>query len=140
MALFRRMLRSEQLHALNVLRAVCDQAADTPHDLALAALMHDVGKIRYAMAIWQKSLPVLVRAVSPGLYRRWSEASPEDYWKRPFVVNYQHPAWSADLLRETGASERAVWLVEHHADDLAGWADHPYVGLLERLKRADDLN
>ena len=51
--------------ACNVLRAVLAQGAHTPPDLAVAALLHDVGKTRYPLALWQKTLAVLVRTFAP---------------------------------------------------------------------------
>lgn len=140
MALFKAMLRVEQQHSLNVLRAVLRQQADTPHDLAVAALLHDAGKARYPLAVWQKTLTVLVRALLPGQYGRLSRGDPRHPIARPFVVSACHAAWGAELLAATGASETAVWLVRQHADPLAAWADHPCVGLLARLKAADDAN
>lgn len=140
LALFRQMSRSEQLHSLNVLRSVWAQATETPHDLSVASLMHDVGKSRYRMSLFQKALVVLVRKGLPRLYRRWSRAGTLDDWRAPFVVSRYHPQWSAELLASVGASERAVWLVAHHQEPLALWRGHPYSALLERLQMADDMN
>ena len=140
LALFKRMKHSEQLHSLNVLRDVLAQADNTPDDLAAAALLHDCGKIRYPLAIWQKTLAVLMRAGSVSLYRRMSKGNPHNPFKRACVVAEQHPAWSGELVIETGASERAIWLITHHADSLAQWTSHPHSKLLKRLKDADDAN
>jgi HD domain len=139
LALFRRMKRSEQLHSLCVLYDVLAQGS-TPHDLAVAALLHDVGKSRYPLHIWQKSLVVLVRAALPALFRRWTQGSPDHPLQRPFVVSLNHPAWSADLIAGAGASEAAVWLVRHHADHTTQWANHPQAEGLRRLQQADDAN
>jgi len=139
MSLFQRMNRSERLHSLNVLRDVL-KSGQTPHDLAVAALLHDVGKIRYPLAIWQKTLAVLVRAFSPEVFQEWSQKNPDNLLYRAFVVSEQHPIWSSALVRETGASERTIWLIEHHADEAAVWQDHPHHTLLVRLKAADDNN
>lgn len=140
LALFRRTQRSEQLHGLNVLRAVLTQRDSTPHDLAVAALLHDVGKSRYPLAVWEKSLPVIVRKLLPGVYARCSAASPARIWCRPFVVVKHHPEWSAELVVQTGVSERVRWLIAHHADPLDDWHGHPDMALLARLKQADDAN
>jgi hypothetical protein len=138
LALFQRMRRSEQLHSLNVLRSI--GVGDVPPDLAVAALLHDVGKTCYPLTVWQKSLAVGLRAVIPPLFHRWSQGQPQSRWRRPFVVAAQHPAWSAQLAGAIGTSEAALWLIAHHADPLSAWAGHPLVDLLARLKHADDLN
>lgn len=140
MALFGRLKRSEQLHSLNVLRGVLAQGS-APHELCVAALLHDVGKTRYPLAVWQKSFAVLLRAFVPALFKRWSAAgSPANPLQRPCVVSVQHPAWSAEMVAQIGASETALWLIAHHADPAARWAQHPAVHLLRRLQQADDAN
>lgn len=136
---FRQMRRSEQLHSLNVLRSVLAQGS-TPADLAVAALLHDAGKSRYPFSVLDKTVVVLVRAFYRPLFDRWSQGDPRRFWQRPFVISHQHPAWSADLIAAAGATDRAVWLVRHHADSLEKWADHPNLYLLKRLKLADDAN
>jgi hypothetical protein len=141
LTLFRRMRRSEQLHSLRVLRSVMAQN-DSPPELALtvAALLHVVGKIRYPLAIWQKTTAVLVRAFAPAIFRRLSAGDPRRLWIRPFAVYVHHPAWSAELLAQNGASPAAIWLVAHHQDTAENWRDHELYPLLKRLQRADDAN
>lgn len=139
-ALFQRLNRGEQLHSLRVLRDVLAQEPETPHDLALAALLHDTGKTRYPMAVWQKTVAVLTRKFAPAWYNRWSACDPAAPLPRGCVVAEAHPAWSAELVAATGASERALWLIRHHADPVEQWRDHPHCYLLQRLKQADDAN
>lgn len=137
--LFRTMRRSEQLHSLNVLRALMAQGS-VPADLATAALLHDAGKSRYPFPVWQKTMVVLVRAFAPGLFQRLSSGSETNWFQRPFVLSEHHPVWSAEVVSAAGCSERAVWLIAHHADSLAQWANHPHAELLQRLRAADDAN
>ena len=139
MTCFEQMRRSEQLHSLNVLRGTLVQGS-TPPDLAIAALLHDVGKSRYPFPTWQKTLVVLIKTFTPRLFQRLSQGSEKNFWQRPFVLSKHHPAWSAQIVAAAGAPECAVWLVAHHADSLSRWADHSYLHLLERLKQADDTN
>lgn len=139
MLLFGRMRRSEQLHGLNVLRTVLAQG-QTPRDLAVAALLHDGGKLLYTVRVWQKTIAVVVETLAPHLFERLSRGDPARFWLRPFAVKAQHPAWSADMLTSAGASEAAIWLAAHHQEDALQWATHPYSDLLLRLQRADDAN
>jgi hypothetical protein len=140
LTLFKQMKRGEQLHSLHVLRAVLAQEATTPPALATAALLHDNGKTRYPVRIWGKMIAVLVRKFAPSLFEKLTHGDPRKWWIRPFVVYAQHPAWSGELLVEHGASQDAVWLATHHADDASLWRDHALYPLLVRLQRADDTN
>jgi hypothetical protein len=142
MALFRQMRRTDQLHSLNVLRDVLagNPPSESIGDLATAALLHDAGKSRYPLAVWQKTFSVLLRGLLPQVYDRWSrQGSPRNPFQRGCLVSEQHPAWSAAMAAEAGTSERALWLIENHAaKDIA--PAHPYSNLLKRLQQADDAN
>lgn len=145
LALFRRMPHIEQVHALNVLRTILaapppDGDARALDDLAAAALLHDVGKSRHPVRIWQKTLPVLVNRAAPTLYRELADRDPRHWLWRAFAVKRHHPAWGAEMVRMTHAPERVVWLIEHHQDDAAQWNDHPYAPLLRALQAADNAN
>jgi hypothetical protein len=139
LSLFSQMRHSEQLHSLNVLRDVL-AAGTTPSDLAIAALLHDVGKSRYPLRTWQKTFAVLVRRLAPNLFERWSKGNPQNVWIRPFVVYVDHPRWSAEMIAAAGASETAIWLVTHHQQRASQWDDHPLASLLHQLQQADDAN
>jgi hypothetical protein len=112
--LFRRMHRSEQTHALNVLNLLKTAGQNDP-DLLSAALLHDIGKVLFPLSIFDRVLIVLGKAFFPSLTRRWSEGTPEKH-HRPFVVAARHPEWGADLAGQAGASPRTVELIRHHQD------------------------
>jgi hypothetical protein len=137
--LFRQMRHSEQLHSLNVLRDVLTTGM-TPPDLAVAALLHDVGKSRYPLRTWQKTVAVVVRNVAPQLFEQWSKGNPANQWMRPFVVYLEHPRWSAEMIAAAGASDNAIWLVKHHQEPRSLWSSHGLASLLQRLQQADDVN
>jgi hypothetical protein len=139
-ALFSRMTHAEQLHSVNVLRAVLAQSPETPPDLATAALLHDVGKSRYPLNVAERTLAVVITRFFPHQEARLSQKERFDRLHAPFVVRRHHPRWGADMLRMTGGTPRAVWLVEHHADDPRQWQHHPDAALLARLQRADNAN
>jgi hypothetical protein len=139
LALFRQMRRSEQIHSLHVLRGVLAGGV-IPPALAIAALLHDCGKIRYPTNTLQKTYGVLIRTLWPGWARRLRECDPANRLVRPLVVAYKHPVWSADLLRAADAPADAVWLAEHHQEPAERHANHPLIGLLRRLQAADEAN
>lgn len=138
-ALFRKMRRSEQMHSLAVLQAL-ESEGDVPYALAVAALLHDVGKSRYPMNIIQRTLPVLVKAVSASALQSLSQRDPQNFITRGFAVYVHHPSWGAEMLRETDAPADGIWLVEHHADKPDDWREHNLYHLLKRLQVADDTN
>jgi len=135
---FQKMSRADQLHSLNVLRTVRSQREPLPRSLAVAALMHDVGKCRYHLALWQKTMAVLVKRVIPPLADRLGREENLSIWRAPFVVRSHHAKWSAEILRACCADEAAVWLVERHQADILALCDHPQAALLQCLQRADE--
>jgi hypothetical protein len=126
--LFQRMHVSEQAHSLRVLREVRNQGGLNT-DLQTAALLHDVGKIRAPLRLWERVLVVVVRAFCPDCVHRWGSMDAGDSldglgWRRAFVVAEQHPAWGADLASQCGVSELAVSLIARHQEQLPPSADN----------------
>ncbi len=134
---FRALSLSEQLHSLNVLSHVLKADAAAPPELRAAALLHDVGKSRYKLALWQKTVGVLVEALAPKLYRGFKEEEKIRFWRAPFIVRQRHAAWGGQILRACGSEPAVIWLVEHHQDDAERHRDHALHGLLARLQTAD---
>ncbi len=134
---FRSMSRAGQLHSLNVLRAVLEADPIAPSALTKAALLHDVGKSRYHMAVWQKTLSVLMMAFSPGLSRKLSNDDLNSKWRSPLAVRARHPQWSGEILRECGSDSAVIWLAENHQKNANCYRDHECYPLLITLQAAD---
>jgi hypothetical protein len=140
--LFSEMHPSEQVHASQVLQTVAErwsQPGPVPAALQTAALLHDVGKSRYPLLLWQRVLIVLGRALLPSQVEIWSQRPPVG-WAKPFVVAAHHPTWGAEMAAEAGSHADAVALIGAHQGspgaawsvDLSDW--------LALLRQADDDN
>lgn len=136
-ALFARLRRDEQLHALRVLAAVRGQTSETPPELAQAALLHDIGKLRQPLSVWGKTWAVLLADLQPRPPASWPADGRVAFWQRPQYAMSQHPAWGAELAEAAGTAERTCWLIAEHQTPLPRWANHPDVELLRRLQAAD---
>jgi len=143
--LFQQMHKSEQAHSLRVLREVKNQGGVNT-DLQTAALLHDVGKIRAPLRVWERVLVVVVRAFCPDCVHRWGSTNVGDPhqglgWRRAFVVAEQHPAWGADLASQHGVSDLAVSLIARHQEQLPPVADNESTvedSLLYKLQAVDN--
>ncbi|MCY4008713.1 MAG: HD domain-containing protein [Anaerolineaceae bacterium] len=136
-ALFCRMRRAEQQHALRVHAAVQEQAEETPLELARAALLHDIGKIRCPLSVLGKTWAVLLEDWRPRASNQWPSPERVAFWQRPQYVMSQHPAWGAELAEEASLDERTCWLIAEHQTPLPRWHPHPDGTLLQRLQAAD---
>ena len=139
-AAFRGLSRSEQLHSLNVLRTVLAAAPNPPQALSAAALLHDVGKSRRRLAVWQKTLVVLALSLTPRLSHWLSREQSPGAWRTPFTVQRHHPKWGGEILRACGSDSQLIWLVEHHQAQAKAHQAHPAYALLKRLQAADNAN
>jgi putative nucleotidyltransferase with HDIG domain len=139
-SLFRQMQLSDQAHAVQVLRRVKAQCQargfDAPADLQVAALLHDVGKARYPLSIWERVMIVLGKAILPARARAWG-AKPPRGWARPFVVAANHPGWGAEMAADRGTPPRTVALIRRHQDTSSN-GHHEEDVWLEILQAVDD--
>jgi hypothetical protein len=134
-ALFSRMLPFEQAHAIRVMKGVSAAGWQVP-DLLAAALLHDVGKVRQPLRPWERALAVVVKALAPGLYRRWGRGKPTG-WRAGIVVTAQHPAWGAEMVAAAGATEMVVWLIAHHQDESLPEGPEDRLTMLQALQSVD---
>jgi hypothetical protein len=135
--LFLEMNRGEQAHSMNILHQLL-LMEETQPDLLAAALLHDVGKSRYPLRLWERVEIVLGRAIFPVKSRIWGQGAPLG-WRKPFVVAARHPDWGADMAAAAGASPLTVALIRRHQNrDTAcsGFEDR----LLACLQEVDDRN
>jgi putative nucleotidyltransferase with HDIG domain len=141
LSLFLRMQPGEQAHSLEVLRRLREQGEMDP-DLLTAALLHDVGKVRFPLRLWERVWIVLAGVLLPGRFKTWGEtpSEPEEkaWWERLAMVAAQHPAWGAELAQEAGCSPRAVSLIRRHQDHAPLDLQNEENRLLARLQAVDE--
>lgn len=139
-ALFRAMPVDAQRHSLDVLASL-GAAAQTEPALAVAALLHDAGKVAAAhsgLGLWLRGPLVLLEALLPGLAAAWALDNPRAGWRYVLYVQTHHPAIGAAWAAQAGCSELACWLIAHHQDRLESiQADARRRELLAALQRAD---
>ena len=116
--LFNRLQTSEQTHSLRVLQALQAQGENQP-DLLAAALLHDVGKTRFPLRLWERVLIVLVQGLSPGYIKLINFIRSFDSTKKTFLVAENHPAWGAELAESAGASPLTLALIGRHQEKLS---------------------
>jgi hypothetical protein len=146
--LFQRMQPSEQAHSLRVLQALLERG-EQDKDLCVAALLHDIGKTRYPMHLWERVWVVLAEAVCPGCAQGWGLKGDGlldtvEWWRKAFVVAARHPQWGAEMAAEAGASPLAVALIRGHQDKqispVQREASTREEVLLQTLQSVDDLS
>lgn len=136
--LFDQFSLSDQQHSYQVMHLLTTTGHTQP-DLLTAALLHDVGKTRVPLSIWERSLIVVGRKLLPHKAEQWGQGDVGG-WQRPFVVKAQHPAWGAEMARAAGSSPLAVALIQRHQDPLPETAVTDTDQLLRLLQWADDQN
>lgn len=121
LALFEKLAPSEQAHAFQVFQKVREQSLtkkiNAHPDLFAAALLHDIGKSRFPLRIWERVTIVLGKWLFPRKSRDWGEGTPNG-WARPFVVAAQHPLWGAEMAEEFGVSPLVRSLILNHQEPI----------------------
>lgn len=134
--LYHRYRASERRHAYRVMCAL--QKAGYEHPALLtAALLHDIGKTRLHLHVWERALVVAFAKLLPGRVERWGIGKPAG-WRRTFVVKTQHPAWGAEMAANAGSDVLAVELIRRHQDPLPSNPAGEIDQLLHWLQWADD--
>ena len=137
--LFRQLLAADQNHSLRVMRSLKSKGESDP-DLLKAALLHDLGKMKYPLRRWERVFAVLAMEFFPGKVQTWGKKNPTGIF-RPLVVLQQHPQWGAELAEAVDSSTRTIWFIHNHEKDLPdGDSPDADLTLLRKLQIADNNN
>ena len=136
--LFWQMSRADQAHGLRVLRNLITQG-EKDSVLLSAALLHDVGKIRFRVRVWERVLIVLSYWLIPDIAQRWGVGEPAG-WQRSFVISTRHPEWGAEIISQAGGSKDLIELVRRHQEPLSLGSQTKIERWLRRLQETDGMN
>ena len=107
--LFLTMQPADQQHSLDVFRWLL-RAGHRDPDLLQAALLHDVGKARTRLRVWQRVFVDLGRTVWPAA-PHWLAARGPIGLRQPLRVALDHAVLGAEDARSAGCSDRVVALI-----------------------------
>ena len=138
LALFRRFSPGDRQHSYRVMRALREAGHDDERLLA-AALLHDVGKTRLRLHLWERISGALVETFAPSLGAHWG-AGPARSWRRPFVIRAQHAEWGAEMAEAAGSDLATAALIRHHQQKPPDTGDDELDRLLGYLQWADNLH
>ncbi len=144
-ASFCRLQPSEQAHAILVWKKMQQGQGGTgrplPQAVQAAALLHDVGKSRCPLRVWERVEIVLGKVLFASRARRWGERMQLETcpgWARPFVAAQQHPRWGAEIAAACGSDPLTIALIARHQEALQP-ADHSLEARwLALLQQADN--
>jgi hypothetical protein len=133
------MRTPDQRHSFQVMASLLAMGQEHP-DLLTAALLHDVGKSRYSLALWEQPMVVLIRNFRPHTAVQWGNGVPKG-WKRPFVIYQQHAQWGAEMAAAANCSPLAIELIRYHQSTLEELQlEKEDLELLRYLQQADSAN
>jgi hypothetical protein len=141
---FERLSPADQAHAIRVMNWLRRHGEDHP-DLLVSALLHDVGKTRYPLSVWERVIGVVFSQIFPSQAEMWGAGELEAgswkrIWLKPFVIARQHPRWSAEMVAQSGGSSRVVYLIRNHQNDMVSEMVSIEDMMLNKLQIADRNN
>jgi putative nucleotidyltransferase with HDIG domain len=114
--LVERLTPADRVHLFTVHRELVRMGI-TDQDLLTAAVLHDIGKAddRGSVTIIHRTLKVVLEPLAPNLLGRIVR-SDGNWLRHGLYLALNHPQLGAELARRAGVSQRACWLIAHHAD------------------------
>lgn len=153
LSLFLQMPIDAQRHSLNVLEKLWSEGPCHP-DLAVAALLHDCGKVvtqqgGRSLGLWVRGPLLLLEKFFPDFVDRWALSTlpekPSERWRYLLYVQREHAAIGAAWATQAGCSPLSCWLIANHQTPLVkvkapAYGNDDALHLLALLQMADDGN
>jgi len=136
--LFQTLPIPDQNHSIRVLESLISQG-EGDSDLLKAALLHDLGKIKFPLQRLERVYSVLITGLFPNRAKHWGNGDPAGL-ARPLVVINHHPDWGAEYAEAVGSSPLTVWLIRNHENEKLDGFPGDRKDILLKLQKADDLN
>jgi hypothetical protein len=120
--LFMKMPLDAQRHSLDVMVRLWTLGEYHP-DLAIAALLHDCGKVASAqggvkIGLWLRGPLVVLAAFFPRIAQDWASPDPAHGWRYVLYVQREHAAIGAAWAAQAGCSPLSCWLIAQHQTPL----------------------
>ncbi|AGA69606.1 putative domain HDIG-containing protein [Desulfitobacterium dichloroeliminans LMG P-21439] len=111
--LFKSQPLPEQRHALDVALDLCASGIHNSHLLA-AALLHDCGKAKHPLKVWERVAIVLLQKLPRQIWDHLLSChSPLSLSLR---TAQEHPSWGAEMAQEFGLDLHIIELIREHHD------------------------
>ena len=136
--LFQKLPIPDQNHSIRVFDSIRIQGEEDL-DLLKAALLHDLGKIKFPLQRWERVFSVLIKGLFSNRVKDWGNGKPAGLG-RPLVVINHHPDWGADYAETVGSSPLTIWLIRNHEREKLEGSLPDRKKLLLILQKADDQN
>jgi putative nucleotidyltransferase with HDIG domain len=136
--LFTQLPFPDQNHSIRVYKRLISQG-ESDSDLLKAALLHDIGKIKYPLRRWERVFTVLVSGLFPQQLERWGKGKPTGL-RRALAVIQNHPIWGAELAEAAGCNPNIVWLIRNHELVNLSSSSPEMNQKLKKLQAADNIN
>ncbi len=135
--LYRHMPRADRAHGLRTYRLLA--AGGYPEELLIAGLLHDVGKSRSGIHLWDRVLFVLADRLAPGWLGALSREQRTARLAVGLVALRDHAEVGAALVTAAGGSPNTARLIRyHHANTTSLAWPSADLALLKALQAADE--